>query len=119
MTNLEIRKHIEATHEKKRDFACNVCEDTKFYSKRQLSLHVRGKYQKEFIVDFNWKMFLGKITSYNFYSRLIKNGYFSLFQIYILPNFQGSHHKWQIFHFSVTFLGRKSAESYCKLFIYV
>ena len=24
VTNQEIRKHIEATHEKKRDFACNV-----------------------------------------------------------------------------------------------
>ena len=44
VTNQEIRKHVEATHEKKRDFACNVCEDAKFYSKRQLSLHVRGNF---------------------------------------------------------------------------
>lgn len=47
VTNQEIRKHIEATHEKKRDFACNVCEDTKFYSKRQLSLHVRVQHLGE------------------------------------------------------------------------
>ena len=51
VTNQEIRKHIEATHEKKRDFACNVCEDTKFYSKRQLSLHVRGKYSIKFLKE--------------------------------------------------------------------
>ena len=37
-----MRRHIEATHEKKRDYACNICEDAKFYSKSQLSLHVRG-----------------------------------------------------------------------------
>ena len=51
VTNQEIRKHIEATHEKRRDFACNVCEDTKFYSKRQLSLHVRGKYSIKFLKE--------------------------------------------------------------------
>ena len=43
-TNQTMRMHIEAKHEKKRDFACNVCE-AKFYRKFKLDLHVRGKLQ--------------------------------------------------------------------------
>jgi len=39
-TNQTMRMHIEAKHEKKRDFACNVC-DAKFYRKFKLDLHVR------------------------------------------------------------------------------
>ena len=39
-----MKRHIEATHEKKRDYACNICEDARFYSKSQLTLHVRGLY---------------------------------------------------------------------------
>ena len=40
-TNQTMRMHIEAKHEKKRDFACNVC-DAKFYRRFKLDLHVRG-----------------------------------------------------------------------------
>jgi hypothetical protein len=42
-TNQTMRMHIEAKHEKKRDFACNVC-DAKFYRRFKLDLHVRGIY---------------------------------------------------------------------------
>ena len=42
-TNQTMRMHIEAKHEKKRDFACNVC-DAKFYRRFKLDLHVRGMY---------------------------------------------------------------------------
>ena len=36
-----LKQHMEAIHEKKRDFACNVC-DAKFYFKHKMEEHVKG-----------------------------------------------------------------------------
>ena len=48
----DLRRHIEAKHEKLRNYACNVCEDTKFYSKWQLKMHTRGLYLDNIIISF-------------------------------------------------------------------
>ena len=48
----DLRRHIEAKHEKLRNYACNVCEDTKFYSKWQLKMHTRGLYSDIIIFGY-------------------------------------------------------------------
>ena len=47
----DLRRHIEAKHEKLRNYSCNVCEDTKFYSKWQLKMHTRGLYSDHSVLE--------------------------------------------------------------------
>ena len=43
VTNQNLKTHVEATHENKRNYSCNVC-DAKFYKSFSLRNHVKGKY---------------------------------------------------------------------------
>ena len=38
-----LKQHVEAIHEKKRDFACTVC-NAKFYFKHKMEDHVKAKH---------------------------------------------------------------------------
>ena len=38
-----LKQHVEAIHEKRRDFACTVC-DAKFYFKHKMEDHVKAKH---------------------------------------------------------------------------
>ena len=41
VTNQNLKTHVEAKHENKRNYSCNVCE-AKFYNAVQLRNHVKG-----------------------------------------------------------------------------
>ena len=43
VTNQNLKTHVEATHENKRNYSCNVC-DAKFYKSFSLRNHVKGKF---------------------------------------------------------------------------
>ena len=47
-----LKQHMEAIHEKKRDFACNVC-DAKFYFKHKMEEHVKGM-NLDFLILFGF-----------------------------------------------------------------
>ena len=53
-----LKQHMEAIHEKKRDFACNVC-DAKFYFKHKMEEHVKGMNLDFFCLSFEKNGFTG------------------------------------------------------------
>ena len=61
-----LKQHMEAIHEKKRDFACNVC-DAKFYFKHKMEEHVKGMNLDFFRLSFEKSGFTGFLKDYYLY----------------------------------------------------
>ena len=64
-----LKQHMEAIHEKKRDFACNVC-DAKFYFKHKMEEHVKGM-NLYFFVPFDITFEKNGFTGFNENTKLI------------------------------------------------